>query len=184
VRELEANMATTFVPGNGDGIRPYGRCKVKHFPMAASQTFKRGYPLILDAASNENRVRVASNDPTAAIVGIAAADASACITNSDGTTTTGGMVPVWLAQPELKFIGRTIASVAVDFTMTGVCKALEAHASLNIWVVDIGDSGADSVVVEFFENPNSRTLQTAEGDFEVNVVFHFDPKATIFGAGT
>jgi hypothetical protein len=168
-------MATTFVPSNGDVIRPYGRCKIKHFPEAASQTFKRGYPVILDAASNENRIRVASNDPTAAIVGIAAADASG---------TTGALCPVYLAQPELKFKGRTIASVAVDFTATGVCKALEAHASLNIWVVDIGDSGNDSVVVEFFENPNTNALQTAEGDFEVNVVFHFDPKATIFGAGT
>ncbi len=175
-------MATTFVPGNGDGIRPYGRCKVKHFPMAASQTFKRGYPLILDAASNENRVRVAATDPVAAIVGIAAADASACA-NSDGTTTSA-MVPVWLAQPELKFIGRTIAATAVDFTMTGVCKALEAHATLSIWVVDIADSGADSVVCEFFQNPNTNNLQVAEGDFEANVVFHFDPKATIFGGGT
>jgi hypothetical protein len=40
------------------------------------------------------------------------------------------------------------------------------------------------VVVEFFENPNTNALQTVEGDFEVNVIFHFDPKATIFGAGT
>jgi hypothetical protein len=177
-------MATTFVPGNGDGFRPYGRCKVKHYPMAASQTFKRGYPLILDAASNENRVRVASNSPTAAIVGVAAADASACITNSDGTTTTGGMVPVWLAQPELKFIGRTVASDAVDFTDIGAARAIKAHASLNIWVVDTTDAGNDSVVPEFYQNPNTHALQTAEGDLEVEVIFHFDPKATIFGAGT
>lgn len=168
-------MATTFVPGSGDGIKPYGRCKVKHYPEAASQTFKRGYPVILDAASTENRVRVASNDPTAAIVGIAAADASG---------TTSAMVPVWLAKPEYQFVGRTLASVAADFTMIGVAKALEAHASLAIWVVDIGDSGADSVVVEHFINPDTQAYQTAEGDFEVNVVFHFDPKATIFGAGT
>jgi hypothetical protein len=96
-------MATTFVPSAGDIIRPYGKSKVKHFPEAASQTFKRGYPVILDAASNENRIRVAGTDPTAAIVGIAAADA---------TGTTGNMIPVWLAQPELKFKARTLASVA------------------------------------------------------------------------
>ncbi len=175
-------MATTFVPGSGDGFRPYGRCKIKHFPMAATQTFKRGYPVILDAASNENRIRVAGNDPVAAIVGVAAADASACAA-SDGTTT-GAMCPVWLAQPELKFIGRTIAADAVDFTDIGSARAIEAHASLNIWVVDTTDAGADAVVVEFYQNPNTNALQTVEGDLEVNVIFHFDPKATVMGAGT
>jgi hypothetical protein len=175
-------MATTFVPGSGDGMRPYGKSRTKHFPMAASQTFKRGYPVILDAASNENRIRVASNSPTAAIVGIAAADASACA-NSDGTTT-GGMCPVWLAQPELKFIGRTVASDPVDFTDIGAARAIKAHASLAIWVVDTTDAGNDSVVPEFYQNPNTNALQTAEGDSEVNVIFHFDPKATVMGAGT
>lgn len=168
-------MATTFVPGNGDGIKPYGRCQLKHFPEDASQSFKRGYPVIMGGAGVENKIKVASNDPTAAIVGIAAADASG---------TTGAMCPVWLAKPECRFVGRTLASVAVDFTARGSCVALEAHASLNIWVVDIGDAGHDSVVVEDFYNPNTNALQTTEGDFEVNVVFHFDPKATIYGAGT
>lgn len=168
-------MATTFVPGNGDGIRPYGRCKLKHFPEDASQTFKRGFPVILGGAGLENKIKVAAADPVAAIVGIAAADASGV---------TGAMCPVWLAQPELKFQGRTLASVAVDFTAIGSAVALEAHATLNIWVVDIGDAGHDSVVVEFFQNPNTNALQTVEGDFEVNVIFHFDPKACVLGAGT
>jgi hypothetical protein len=168
-------MATTFVPGSGDGFRPWGRSKVQHFPEAASQTFKRGYPVILDAASTEGRVRVASNDPTAAIVGVAAADASG---------TTGAMVPVWLAKPELQFIGRTIASDPIDFTDIGSARAIEAHASLAIWVVDTTDAGADSVVIEHYINPDTKAYLTAEGDSEGEVVFHFDPKATIFGAGT
>lgn len=168
-------MATTFVPSAGDIIRPYGRCKVKHYPEDASQTFKRGYPVILGGAGVENKIKVASNDPTAALVGIAAADASG---------TTGAMCPVWLAKPEYQFIARTIASTAVDFTAKGVAKALEAHASLAIWVVDISDSGNDSVVIEDFYDPGTNAMQTVEGDFEVNVVFHFDPKATVFGAGT
>ena len=168
-------MATTFVPSAGDGFRPYGRSKVKHFPEAASQTFKRGYPIILDAASNENRIRVAADNPTAAIVGIAAADASGV---------TGAMCPVWLAQPELKFQGRTVAADAVDFSDIGAARAIQAHASLAIWVVDTSDAGNDSVVVEFYQNPNTNALQTAEGDLEVNVIFHFDPKATVLGAGT
>lgn len=168
-------MAATFVPSAGDIIRPYGRCRVKHYPEDASQTFKRGYPVILGGAGVENKIKVAANDPTAAIVGIAAADASGV---------TGAMCPVWTAQPEMRFQARTIASVAIDFTATGVAKALEAHATLAIWVVDIGDSGNDSVVVEEFHDPVTNALQTAEGDFEANVIFHFDPKATIFGAGT
>lgn len=168
-------MATTFTPSVGNSIRPYGRCKIKHFPEDATQTFKRGYPVILGGAGLENKIKVASNDPTAAIVGIAAADASG---------TTGAMCPVWLAKPEYQFQGTTIAGTAVDFTARGVCKALEAHASLAIWVVDISDSGNDSVVVEDFLNPITNELQTTEGDFETTVVFHFDPKATVFGAGT
>lgn len=175
-------MATTFTTSAGDAFKPYGRCELRHFPMAATQTFKRGYPLIFGAAGAENRVRVAADDPTAAIVGIAAADASACA-NSAGTTT-DQLVPVWIAKPEYKFVGKTVASVATDFTMRGVAKAVEAHASLALWVVDIGDSGADSVVVEEFLDPVTLNPQTAEGDFEVYVIFHFDPKATIYGAGT
>lgn len=175
-------MATTFVPGNGDGIRPFGRCKVQHYPMAASQTFKRGYPLILDSASTEARVKVAADNPTSLIVGIAAADASVCA-NGDGTTT-GAMVPVWEARPSLQFQVRTVAADAVDFTDIGSCRALQAHASLNIWVVDTTDAGNDSVVVEHYNNPDTGAHQIVEGDFEVNAIVHFDPKATIFGAGT
>lgn len=168
-------MATTFVPAAGDFIRPYGKSKVKHYPEAASQTFKRGYPVILDAASNENRVRVAATLPTAAIIGIAAADASG---------TTGAMVPVWLARSDCQFVGRTVAADAVDFSDIGSCRSLKAHASLAIWVVDTTDAGNDSVVVEHYINPDTQALQVAEADLEANVVFHFDPKATIFGAGT
>jgi hypothetical protein len=126
-------MATTFVPSAGDICRPYGKCKVFHYPEAASQTFKRGEPVILDAASNENRIRVASDNPTAAIVGFAAADA---------TGTTGSMIPVWLAKPEYQFIMRTVASDAVDFSDIGTCRAIQKHASLAIWVVDTTDSRA------------------------------------------
>lgn len=168
-------MATTFVPGAGDGIRPYGRCKVQHFPEAASQTFKRGYPVILDAASTETRVKVAADNPTSAIVGVAAADASGV---------TGAMVPVWLAKPEMQFQVRTVAADAVDFSDIGACRALQAHASLAIFVVDTTDAGNDSVVIEHYRNPDTGQQLTAEADLEALAIVHFDPKATIFGAGT
>lgn len=168
-------MATTFAMSTGRAIRPYGRCKVRHFPEAASQTFKRGYPVIMDSASTENRVAVAADNPTAAIVGIAAADASGV---------TGAMVPVWLARPDLQFVVPQVASDAVDFTDRGSCRALQAHSSLAVFVVDTTDAGNDSVVVEEFLNPVTGNPLTSEGDFEADVVVHFDPKATIYGAGT
>jgi len=168
-------MATTFVPSAGNIMRPYGRCRVKHFPEAASQTFKRGYPVIMDSASTENRIKVAADNPTAAIVGVAAEDASGI---------TGNKVAVWCAESWAKFIVTTVAADAVDFTDRGSCRALQAHASLAIWVVDTTDAGNDSVVVEDYLNPVTMELQTAEGDLEVYAIVHFDPKATIFGAGT
>ncbi len=164
----------TFVPGNGDIMRPYGRCEIRHYPEAASQTFKAGYPVILDAASNENRIKVAADNPTAAIVGVACQDA---------TGTTGSMIAVWVSKPELKFQLRTVASDAVDFSDIGTARAIQKHASLSIWVVDTTDAGNDSVVVEKYHNPDTNALLTAEGDLEAMVVVHFDPKATVFGAG-
>jgi hypothetical protein len=77
-----------------------------------------------------------------------------------------------------------VASDAVDFTDRGACRALQAHASLAIWVVDTTDAGNDSVVIEDYLNPVTMASQTAEGDSEVYAVVHFDPKATIYGAGT
>jgi hypothetical protein len=37
--------------------------------------------------------------------------------------------------------------------------------------------------VENYLNPSTMQRQTAEGDSEVYAIVHFDPKATIFGAG-
>lgn len=168
-------MATTFTPSAGNVMRPWGKCEVRHYPEDAAQTFKRGYPLILGGAGLENKVKVASDNPTAAIVGVAAEDA---------TGVTGNMVAVYLAKPETKFIVTTVAADAVDFTDIGACRALQAHASLAIWVVDTTDAGNDSVVIESYLNPITMTRQQTEGDSEVYAIVHFDPKATVFGAGT
>ena len=168
-------MATTFTPSAGNVMRPWGKCEIRHYPEDATQTFKKGYPVILGGAGLENKVKVAADNPTAAIVGVAAADASGV---------TGALVPVYLAKPELKFIVTTVAADAVDFTDIGSCRALQAHASLAIWVVDTTDAGNDSVVIEGYVNPQTMTRQTTEGDSEVYAIVHFDPKATVFGAGT
>lgn len=168
-------MATTFVPSAGNIMRPWGKCEVRHYPEDAAQAFKAGYPVIMGGAGLENKVKVAADNPTAAIVGVAAANASGV---------TGALVPVWIAKPETKFIVTTVASDAVDFSDRGTCRALQAHASLAIWVVDTTDAGNDSVVVEDYLNPTTMDVQTAEADLEVYAIVHFDPKATIFGAGT
>jgi hypothetical protein len=168
-------MATTFVPSAGNIMRPFGKCEIKHYPEDASQTFKRGYPVILGGAGLENKVKVAADNPTSAIVGVAAEDASG---------TTGNKVAVWLAKPELKFQVTTVASDPVDFTDIGSLRALQAHASLAIWVVDTTDAGNDSVVIEHYRNPVTNEYQTAEGDSEVTAIVHFTPGATIFGTGT
>jgi hypothetical protein len=168
-------MATTFTPSAGNIMRPWGKCEVVWYPEDATQTFKAGYPVIMGGAGIENKVKVAADNPTSAIVGVAAADASG---------TTSALVPVWIARPQFKFIVTTVAADAVDFTDIGSCRALQAHASLAIWVVDTTDAGNDSVVVEGYVNPQTMTRQTAEADLEVYAIVHFDPKATIFGAGT
>lgn len=69
--------ATTFTVTGQDYVRPYwlgGRpAKVMTFPEATAGTFLRGEPLIQDTGSHKgNGVIVASNDPTANIIGIAA----------------------------------------------------------------------------------------------------------------
>jgi hypothetical protein len=167
-------MATTFVPATGDAIRPYGRCKIQHFPEAASQTFKRGYPVILDAASTKIASRVSADNPTAAIVGIAAADASGV---------TGAMCPVWLAKPEYQFQVRTVAPIAIDFTDIGSCARSRRTPRWRF---------GSSIRPTPATTPWCRTLPRSDHErdadrrrrLEVNAIFHFDPKATIFGAGT
>lgn len=162
-------MATTYSVGSGSYIRPYRNVRIQHFPEAASQSFKRGEPLIMDAASNENRVRVASNQPTTLIVGIAAADAS-------GVTST--MVPVWLATFDAEFIavGKTLQ--AMDYTDLSVGLALLKDATNVIWYIDNSDTTHDAVV------PLQIKAPAVQGDFQGYYIFRFAIAATIYGGQT
>lgn len=162
-------MATTFTRSSGDCFRPYGRSEVRHYPEAASQSFKRGEPVILDASATQNRVKVAADNPTAAIVGVAAGDASGV---------TGAMVPIYIAKPHLSFQIQTFNTDAIDYADIGAARAIQVHATLaNVWVVDTSDAGNDSVVVE-------RYLEGVAGDFAGIAQVHFQPAATIWGVGT
>ncbi len=171
-------MATTFTRSAGDILRPYGRSEIRHYPMAASQVFLAGEPLILDAASTENRVRVASDNPTTAgtVVGVAAASAASCA-NADGTTT-AAMVPVWLAKPHLSFQVQTFNTDAIDYSDINSLRALQTHATYtHTWVVDTSDAGNDCVVIE-------RYLEGVEGDLAGIAQVHFEPRVTVWGSGT
>lgn len=164
-------MATVFTVGSGDYARGYKNTRIQHFPEAASQTFKRGEVVIGGAAGVENRVAVAADNPTSRVLGIAAADASGV---------TGAQLPVWLATPEAEFIFRTISTDPVDFTDIGTLRAVEKDATNVIWVVDTSDAANDSVVVLQYLHPETKNIQTVEGDSSVFVVVKFVPAATIW----
>ena len=168
-------MATTFTVGAGDFMRPYRNCEVKHYPEDASQSFKMGEPVIIGGAGVENKIKISGDNPTAAIVGVALADASGV---------TGAKVPVALARADAEFLMRTIDADPVDFSDIGTARAIQKDATNVIWVVDTADASNDSVVIMEYRNPNTREIQVAEGDTSVWAVVRFNPGATIWaGAG-
>lgn len=160
-------MATTFTVSAGSYMRPFRRGETRHFPEAASQTFKRGDVLIMDAASTESRVKIAADQPVARIVGVAAADAS-------GTTST--MIPVWLATPRAEFIVVGKASQAMDDTDLAVGLALLRDGTNLIWYLDNTDTTHDGFVATGYKEP------AVQGDFQGYYVGHFAFGATIWAA--
>ena len=169
-------MAITYTVGAGDIMRPlhYDDRIIKWFPEDAAQTFEIGDLLIQGGAGLENKVKVASDNPTAAIVGVAAGAASG---------TTNNLVPVWCALPHVKFIARAVAADGLDYTDIGTARALQAHAThTHLWVVDTTDAANDSAIVRGYRSPDGRAL--AEGDFEMEVIFDFKLAATIWGSET
>lgn len=167
-------MATTFSVSSGDYMRPWRNCDIKHFPEDASQTFKKGEVLIQGGAGLENKVKIASDNPTSAIVGVAAEDASGV---------TGQKVAVYVARGDAEFIVRTISTDAVDFSDIGTARAIEKDATNVIWVADTSDAGNDSIVIQEYRDPSTREVQTTEGDSSVWAVVRFVPGATVWGPG-
>lgn len=164
-------MATTYGVSTGDHIRPYRKFEIRHFPEDASQTFGIGAVLIQGGAGVEQKVKIASSNPTAAIVGIALEAASG---------TTGNLIPVAIAKADAEFYGRGLADDAVDFSDVGAARALETDATTG-WRVETDDAGNDAVVVLQFLNPNTMQPLTAEGDFNAGIVFRFVKAATLWG---
>lgn len=165
-------MASLGSVSKGDYIRPLQGARIRHYPEDASQSFKIGDPLIIGGAGVENKVKIAGDNPTADIIGIAAEAASG---------TTGNKVAVWMADPHTLFIGRGDATDAVDFTDIGAKRALEIDATNEIWRVETDDAGNDAVVVLEFRHPVTREVLTAEGDTDALVVFRFAEAACVYG---
>lgn len=168
-------MATTYSVSSGDYIRPYKcRPRIQHFPMAATQTFVKGEPLIMDAASTENRVKVAANQPTTLLVGFAAAAAADCL-NSDGTTA-GALVPVWCCEANMQFKAVGKAAQALDYTDLSVGLALLKDATNVIWYIDNTDTTHDAVV------PLTIIAPAVQGDFQGYYSFKIAAAASLWTA--
>ena len=169
----------TLVVGSGSICRPLfmaggGRPKVKSFPEAASQTFKAGELIILGTATDKgNEVKVASDNPTTAIVvGIAVHDA----TQTEGTHASGsgvqgqmgnagslglgvtggltkGIVQVWLAGRDNLFVAHTLDTQAIDNNDIGKQFGFEKDTTNKVWRVDNTDTSNKSVqIVDLFDN--------------------------------
>lgn len=164
-------MATTFGVSAGDHIRPFGPCRIQHFPEDSGQTFGIGDVLIQGGAGVEQKVKIATSNPTAGIVGIAAGAASGVA---------GTLIPVWLAEPDCRFIGRGLSDDALDFSDVGAARALETDSTTK-WRIETDDAGNDCVVVLQFLDPTSLQPMTAEGDFIAAIVFRFIRAATLWG---
>lgn len=161
-------MATTYTVSSGDYIRPYKcRPRIQHFPEAASQTFVIGEPLIMDAASTENRVKVAANQPTTLLVGFAAAAASG---------TTGALVPVWCCEANMQFKAVGKAAQAMDYTDLSVGLALLKDATNLIWYIDNTDTTHDAVV------PLTIIAPAVQGDFQGYYSFKIAAAASLWTA--
>lgn len=169
-------MATTFTVGSGDYIRPYRNVRIQHFPVAVSQTIRRGDAVKKAGAGLENRIKIGVVSETSGYVGIAAADITTTATHNAVTD----RIPVWLATPEAEFIGRSVVDDAVDFTDIGVNVALDIDATNNIWVVETDDVTAEIVQVLQFLDPVTKNVQATEGDTSALVVFKFIPGASIY----
>lgn len=169
-------MATTFAVSSGDHIRPFRNCKVRHFPVAVSQTIVRGAAVKLAGAGLENRIKIGVVTETSGYVGIAAESITTTATHNPVTD----KIAVWMATPEAEFIGRTVSDDAVDFSDIGVNVALDIDATNAIWVVETDDVTAEVVTVLGYRNPITNNVQATEGDTSALCVFKFMPGASIF----
>lgn len=163
-------MATTYTASAGDICRPYRNVRVRHYPEAASASFKKGEPVIAVTGGTvfgRTRIGIAANQPTTLIVGIAAADASGV---------TDAMCPVWLAKPDAEFQMLYKAAQASAFGDFGTGLAILKDGTNVIWYMDNTDTTHDGVV------PLEMRAPYVTGDLGAYVVVRFAYAATIWTA--
>ena len=169
-------MATTFTVSSGDHVRPWRNVRIRHFPVAVSQTIVRGDAVKIAGAGVENRIKIGVVTETSGYVGFAAES----ITTTSTHVAKTDKIAVWLAEPEAEFIGRTVSDDAVDFTDIGVNVAMDIDATNAIWVVETDDVTADIVRVLGYRDGLTMNVQATEGDTSAWCVFKFIPGASIF----
>ena len=127
---ITATAARPTVPG-----------EVRWYPMAASQTFKKGEFLYLD---NAGRAAVCAADP-AGIVGIAMADAADCAVAG---VTLGASIPVTIATRGQQFTMNVTnggSGVATSITLAG--RQYGLYVASNIHYLDTADTSNRRFVV-------------------------------------
>lgn len=159
-------MATTFTATANDWFKPYQTNLNRTgyaAPEAASQTFRKGTPLIFDnTAGHENRVATAGSDPTSGILGVASIDA---------TGTTDSEITYWIADNGNQFIGRVQDGGTLDYTQVGLQCGIVYDSGLDIWRVDYSDTSNKNVEIT--------GLIDADGDVNGRVRFQFIAAARI-----
>ena len=172
-------MATTYTVSSGDYMRPFGEYEIAEFPVGVSQTVLQGSVLQKGGAGVENRVILSTDSVTSGIVGVALEAITTTATHNAKTD----KVLVALAKPGTKFIARTVADDAVDFSDIGVNVSLEIDATNSITRVETDDVTNETVKVLRYITPGTNEVQATEGDTSVWCVFQFIPGATVFGTG-
>jgi hypothetical protein len=128
--------------------RPTTPGEIRWFPMAATQTFKRGEFVYLN---NSGLLTVCASDP-AGIAGMAMADAVDC---GGGTTTTGVACPVTLAKRGQQFTLNCTSAGSAQVTgniMLGHQAGL--YVASNIHYCDYGDQSNRVFVIDDIAQDN------------------------------
>jgi len=133
---------STIAVGSGNIIRPFRHVRIQHYPEDASQSFKKGEPVIFSSTGGkENKIKISGADPTALLIGIAAADASGV----EGT-----MVPVWLFTSDAEFRIQMADTQSVNRADRQVSYGIVKDATNVIWRLDNTETTAKVFVVTEF----------------------------------
>lgn len=155
-------MATSWTAGAGDFMRPHrGPVRIKNFPEGASQTFKKGYPVIFSAVANfENDIIVWTADLTTGILGVACENASG---------TRGTNISVWMAEPSVEFKARVQDTGVIDALDVTKTRGLVIDTTNTICRVDLSETVAVIATITEIVAP------TLDGDTNAIVAFTFKP---------